>query len=66
VQSDKTYKTVVLILYNAQYVRYNYLVSNHKGNKKPSPHRISSFAGYIADILLADTYIIAAAVAFVK
>lgn len=47
-------------------MRYNALVSNHKDNKKPSPHRISSFAGFISDILLADTYIIAAAVAFVK
>ena len=47
-------------------MRYNAPVSNHKGNKKPSPHRIFSFAGFIADILLADTYIIAASVAFVK
>lgn len=41
-------------------------MSYHKGNKKPSPHRIFSFAGFITDILLADTYIIAAAVTFVK
>jgi hypothetical protein len=34
--------------------------------KKPSPQRISRFCGLITDILLADTYIIAALVAFVN
>nr|DAP96407.1 MAG TPA: hypothetical protein [Caudoviricetes sp.] len=38
----------------------------HQGNKKPNPQTFHSFCGLIADILLADTYIIAALVVFVK
>lgn len=37
-----------------------------KATKKPSPPRISPFCGPIADILLADTYIIAVRFKFVK
>lgn len=55
-----------VLLYNAQNVSYNNLVSYHRDNKKPDPQRKILFAGSIDDILLADTYMIAAAVSFVK
>nr|DAG22127.1 MAG TPA: Protein of unknown function (DUF4257) [Bacteriophage sp.] len=41
-------------------------MSYHLGNKKPNPQRKILYAGFITDILLADTYMIAAAVSFVK
>lgn len=45
---------------------YNSLTELNQGNKKPNPPRISPFCGPIADILLADTYIIAVRFKFVK
>lgn len=41
-------------------------MSYHRDNKKPDPQRKILFAGSIDDILLADTYMIAAAVSVVK
>ena len=51
---------------NDHYGGYNSLAELNQGNKKPSPPRISPFCGPIADILLADTYIIAVRFKFVK
>jgi hypothetical protein len=47
-------------------MRYNSLTELDADNKKPNPHRKSPFCGLIADILLADTYMIAALGALVK
>lgn len=48
------------------YGGYNNNIELNQGNKKPTPPRISPFCGPIADILLADTYIIAVRFKFVK
>ena len=48
------------------YGGYNNNIELNQGNKKPNPPRISPFCGPIADILLADTYIIAVRFKFVK
>ena len=45
---------------------YNNLTELEADNKKPNPHRKPPFCGLIADILLADTYIITVGIAFVK
>lgn len=51
---------------NNRYGGYNRLIELNKGNKKPSPQRFHFFCGLMADILLADTYMIAAFGALVK
>lgn len=65
-QFYKTYKMVAFYFTTHKTCAIIALQNLKQTTKKPNPHRKPPFCGLIADILLADTYIITVGIAFVK